>query len=70
MSRQVDDTVFKNTASWAIFGEEFWAGEECEENKCVIGGLHADIHVNVCKGEKDWVGDPIPSHNGNIGFIR
>ena len=62
----MDDAIFKNTTGGLVLRGKLWTGDE-EEG--VVGGFHANTHVDVCEAEEDWVGNSVTGHNRNIGFI-
>lgn len=46
-----------------ILHNKFWAREKGDQEEGVVGGLFANISMNVCKAKKDQMGHTVTSHD-------
>ena len=56
------DTIFEDAADTPVSRDELWAREKGNKEEGTIGGLHANVRMNVRKAQEHRVGYMIASH--------
>ena len=46
---EVNDAIFKDPTEFLVLCDKLRAWEKGDEEEGTIGGLHANVHVNVCE---------------------
>ena len=65
----MDEMVFKNTLYLPAHVEELRNREDGKKQEGMIGCFHSEVHDNVGKANKEWVGNLITSHCQDHSFV-